>query len=277
MKLLDTYDTQLKFWDKTNFTVVDQLVILWGKSSDESGPLLHLFHPSSTGLEKFQELDALCKHEDVLLQSVRVKNTQMLAVSCVRCRMIRLYDMQTGEVTKAFHNQEYYTGSMSPGDGEVLYVVHHVKGHPVLELNTEQIPFTGPSRTIPSRIEGYFDMHYIPAPHKQIVISSTSLGLIRAVSMDGEKMWEVKGEIEGKKCDPHGLLFSPDHQVLLVADGTKSRVIVLNPQDGSVLQTIQLDQLGSIAYPHIHQQQLIVQHTVDNKVKVSYFSLNHPH
>ena len=268
-------------WGWTRFTVVDQLFILWGKSSDESGPLLHLFLlPSYTGLEKFQELDALCEHEKgVLLQSVREKNKQMLAVSCVRCRMIRLYDVQTGEVTTAFHNKKCYTGGMSPGDGEVLYVVHDVKGtNPVLELNTEQIPFMGPSRTIPSGMQDYHDMHYIPAPHKLIVFSDHSPGIIRAVSMDGEKMWEVKGEIEGKKCCPHGLLFSPDHQVLLVADGRNSRLIVLNPHDGSVLQTIQLDyQLGVIANLHIHQQQLIIRHTVDNKVKVSYFSLNHPH
>ena len=140
MKLLDTYDTELMAWGWTRFTVVDYFVILWGKSSDKSGPLLHLFlHPSSsTGLEKFQELDALCEHEeDVFLQSVRVKNKQMLAVSCYSCSMIRLYDVQTGEVTTAFHNQDCYTGRMSPGDGEVLYVVHHVKGGAlVLELNT---------------------------------------------------------------------------------------------------------------------------------------------
>ena len=127
-------------------------------------------------------------------------------------------------------------------------------------------------------MEKLYDMHYIPAPHKLIVFSLNTESLIRAVSMDGEKMWEVKGEIEGKKCNPLGLLFSPDHQVLLVADGGYSRLIVLNPQDGSVLQTIQLDQLGFIYQLHIHQQQLIVHHaTVDNKEKVSYFSLNRPH
>ena len=65
-------------------------------------------------------------------------------------------------------------------------------------------------------------MHYIPAPHKLIVFSDNT-GIIRAVSRDGEKMWEVKGEIEGKKCHPYGLFFSPDHQVLLVADGRNSR------------------------------------------------------
>ena len=112
---------------------------------------------------------------------------------------------------------------MSPGDGEVLYIVHDVKGIPVLELNTEQIPFTGPSKTILSGMEDYFSMHYIPAPHKLIVFSSNTESLVWAVSVvDGEKMWEVKGEIEGKKCDPHGLLFSPDHQVLLVSDGVNS-------------------------------------------------------
>ena len=81
-------------------------------------------------------------------------------------------------------------------------------------------------------------------------------------------MWEVKGKIEGNKCKPHGSLFSPDDQVLLVAGGPNRRVIVLNPQDSSVLQTIQLDQLGFITDIHIHQQQFIVHHvTTDNKKK----------
>ena len=248
-------------------------VVLRGKSSGEN-PALHFFRSSSTGWTKIREVKPLCEHKDVFLQSVRVKNTQMLGVSCIWCRMIRLYDVQTGEVTTAFHNQKYYPGLMSPGEGDALYVIHSVKGlRPVLELNTEQIPFTGPSRTIESGIEKYYDMHYIPAPHKLIVFSS---GLIRAVSVvNGEKMWEVKGGIEGKKCNPHGLFFSPDNQVLLVSDGVNNRVIVLNPQDGSVLQTIQLDyQLGPLWHLFLHQNKLIIHHPIGGKQKVSYFAIN---
>ena len=28
-----------------------------------------------------------------------------------------------------------------------------------------------------------------------------------------------RGEVDGKMCDPHGMLFSPQHQALLVGDG----------------------------------------------------------
>ena len=91
----------------------------------------------------------------------------------------------------------------------------------------------------------------------------------------GEKVWEVKGEVDGVECYPHGMLFSPQHQVLLVADGENCRVLVLHERDGSYLQTIQLDrEMGVITELCLHQNKLVVRHKAGGKEKVSYFSVN---
>ena len=100
--------------------------------------------------------------------------------------------------------------------------------------------------------------------------------MIRAVSTEtGEKVWEVTGEVDGTMIEPLGLFFTPKHQVLLVADGDNSRVLVLHPRDGSHLQTIQPDQdMGYIWELCLHQNKLVVRHRDGRNEKVSYFSIN---
>ena len=205
-----------------------------------------------------------------------MNNKELLAVSCRDCQMIRLSDVENEDVTVAFHDSRFRPARMSHGEGDVMYVVHAVKGgFPVLELNTAQVPFTGPVRTIQSGMEMYHSMCYIPSPHRLIVLSDAHAGnTIRAVSAEtGEKVWEVKGEVDGVQCQPCGMLFSPQHQVLLVADGRNCRLLVLHPGDGSHLQTLQLDREMCITELCLHQNKLVVQHNAGGKEKVSYFSI----
>ena len=250
------------------------IVVLWGKPSEQTPAAFHLYN-TSTGFTKLPEVKGLCEHDRQNLLPVTMNNKELLAVSCPYCEMIRLLDVENEDVTVAFHDSRFYPGVMSHGEGDVMYVVHGVKGFPVLELNTAQVPFTGPVRTIQSGMEEYFGLCYIPSPHRLIVLSDHHPGIIRAVSAEtGEKVWEVKEEFDGVQCYPHGLLFSPQHQVLLVADGWNCRVLVLHPGDGSHLQTIQLDrEMRVIADLCLHQNKLVVHHYDDHKHKVSYFSI----
>ena len=252
------------------------IVVLWGKTSEQTPAAIHLYNPS-TGFTKLPEVKGLCQHDHQYLLPVTMNNKELLAVSCPDCQMIRLLDVETRDVTIAFHDSRFYPGRMSHGEGDVMYVTHSVEGAvPVLELNTAQVPFTGPVRTIQSGMKGYYSMCYIPSPHRLIVLSLHPESLIRAVSAEtGEKVWEVKGEVDGVECRPNGLLFSPQHQVLLVADGWNYRLLVLHPGDGSHLQTIQLDrEMGGIVELCLHQNKLVVHHYDDHKHKVSYFSIN---
>ena len=253
------------------------IVVFRGKTSEQTPAAFHLYN-TSTGFTKLQEVKGLCEHDRQNLLPVTMDNKELLAVSCRLCQMIRLLDVENEDVTVAFHDSRFYPGRMSHGEGDVMYVMHSLKGakSPVLELNAAQVPFTGPVRTIQSGIERYFGLCYIPSPHRLIVLSLHPESLIRAMSAEtGEKVWEVKGEVDGVECRPHGMLFSPQHQVLLVADGLNCRVLVLHPGDGSHLQTLQLDRamtvIGDLC---LHQNKLVVQHNAGGKEKVSYFSIN---
>ena len=254
------------------------IVVLWGKTSEQTPAALHLYQNTSTGFTKLPEVKGLCEHDYPKLLPVTINNKELLAVSCWDCEMIRLLDVETRDVTVAFHDSRFRPTRMSHGEGDVMYVVHGVKGAvQVLELHTAQVPFTGPVRTIQSGMERYYSMCYIPSPHRLIVLSlNKEPTLILAVSAETEeKVWEVKGEVDGVECEPHGMLFSPQHQVLLVADGVNNRVLVLHPGDGSHLQTIQLDREMDVIWELcLHQNKLVVHHHDGRKHKVSYFSIN---
>ena len=276
VQLLSTHDTGLQYWGWTKFTVMKSgVVVLWGKTSEQTPAAFHLYNNTSTGFTKIREVKGLCEHDFPTLLPVTMNNTEFLAVACPACHMIRLLNLETEEVTVAFHDQRVYPAVMSHGEGDVIYLVHSVKGLPVLELNTGRLPFSKLSRTIQSGMETYYSMHYIPSPHRLIVLTWWKDSMIRAVSAEtGEKVWDVMGELDGRMIQPHSLLFSAQHQVLLVADGSNNRLLVLHPRDGSHLQTIQLDQYMGVMGELCLLQNKLVHHHAGSKEKVSYFSIN---
>ena len=174
----------------------------------------------------------------------------------------------------AFHDQQYYPTRMSHGEVNTMYVM--IRNARALELNTGQIPFTGPIKIIQSGMDRYPTMHYVPSPHKLLLCSNNNQGIIQAVSVEtGKKVWEMIGHVDGKLFNPHGMFFSRQSKILFVADGVNSRVLVLHPGDGSHLQTLQLDwKIGSIWSVRLHQDKLVVHHHDNNKHKESYFSIN---
>ena len=278
LDLQSTNDTGLSYWTWTKFTVISSgQVIVKGKTSDEAEAAFHIYNQTSAGWKKVKQIKRLCEHDGVDFLPINVNNKEQLAVSCFHCRTIKLYNLDTLDATIAFHDPKYYPGPMCHGENGKLYVMHSVKGGvPVLELDCTTLLFTGPSQIIQSGMETLYSIYYIPSPHKLLVFSENNLSIIRAVSAEtGEKVWEVRGEVDGKMCYPHGMLFSPQHQVLLVADGRNSRVLVLHPGDGLHLQTIQLDQeMGTIWEMSFHQNKLVVSHHDDSTHHVSCFSVN---
>ena len=279
IKLLSTYDTALPFWASTKFTVMESgTVVLWGKTSETASPTFQLYQSWSAELKHTAGLHGFCDHANLAsLLPVRLKNKELLAVSCVKCSVIKLLDFESKSVTLGFKNEQYFPGYMCKGEGDVLYVVNFIKGDKsVLELNIGQSPFTGPTKTTECGLQALFGLHYVPFPHKLVVFwNNTNPSYIRAVSAEtGKKVWEVTGEVDGKPYSPHGLLFSPQHEVVLVADGDNHRFIVLHPRDGSHLQTIKLEPDVRDVYEFgFHENKLIVHHHGKGKHKVSFFSI----
>ena len=253
-------------------------VVVWGKTSKETPPAFHIFSLTSTEWKKLREVKRLCEHDHVNILQITVNNKKQLAVSCFYCHSIKLYSLDTLQVTTAFHDPKYYPGGMCHGKNSKLYIMHSVKGDtPVLELDCSGETFSGPRKTVQSGMERCYSIHYVPSPHRLIVLSlNIEPRTIRAVSAEtGEKVWQMKRKVDGAECRPHGMLFSPQHQVLLVADGVNNRVLVLHPGNGSHLQTIQLErEMGAIADLCLYQNKLVLQHNVGFKEKVSYFSVH---
>ena len=204
---------------------------------------------------------------------VTIQNTEYIAVSCPKCKDIRLWDIQTGEVRIAFDDPRYYPRLACQGNPGKMFVVHSVNGFPTMQLNCSQVPFTL-DRVIQRGMEQITAMCFVPNENV-IVVSNFRKGLIRAVSCDTEKIvWELKGKIQGVKCNPHGMVFSSrGPQALLVADGKNHRLLVVNSGDGSVRQVVPLDQVSTAVDLCVYNQKVIVLHFEAGKAKISFFSI----
>ncbi len=268
----ETQDTGLVDWGgRTRFTVLRRsgAHVMWGKTSETSPAALYSSCGGGWGLLR----SGLCQHEKgVYLLGVMIGGRELLAVSCP-CDVIRLLEPETGDVSTAFSDTRYRPGRMCPGETGQMYVVHAVKPTPVLQLSCSTTNFSL-MRTIQTGMERYYSICYIPI-HRLIVISDHSPGIIRAMSCESEEVvWEVKGQVEGVECHPHGMVHSPALDALFVADGNNTRILVLNPGDGSLRQELPLDQkMGGIGNLYLSYDQLIVHHHAEGKVKVSVFRL----
>ena len=155
-----------------------------------------------------------------------------------------------------------------------MFVAESVKGTPVLQLNCSEPQLTL-EKTLQTAMETHYPICNIPS-HRLLVISDHAPGMVRAVSScTKRKVWEVQGDVEGVLCCPNGMVYSPDHQALFVADGGNHRVLVVNPADGLVRQVVQLSaDMGDIWDMCLYNQQVVVHHGGSHLgVKVSYFSL----
>ena len=278
-----TRDMSLCCWYGTRFTVMEsELLVLWGKTSEQTSAAFHLYENSSTGFVKIREMKGLCKkeHEDwTKFQALCVSSKELLAVSCWFCRTIRLLDVKSEEVTIAFHDPQYFPADIRAGEEDMAYVMHDVGSEDflVLELNTAHVPFTGPNKTIQQSdmetgLAASFHMCFIPSPHQ--LLAMTGRDMIRAVSVEtGRKVWQVNEKVDGRICVTRGMIFSSENQVLLVADCYSRRVLILHPRDGAHLQTISVDKLGYISEPCLHQNQLFMYHHSRNTLKISVFSV----
>ena len=252
-------------------------VILYGKTSDNDSPKLHVYNSSATSWQKECEISALCKHKDTAkILPVTIKGQEYFAISCWDCKKIRLYNMKTKQITIAFHDPSYYPGWMCQGDMGHIYIVSFVTGSlPILQLDCSHPQFSL-IKTIQSGMNMFYAICYIPT-HRLIAVSDNKeSNKVRAVSCDTEStVWQLMGRVDGVECNPLGMMYSPQHDTLLIADGNNCRVLVLNSHDGSVRQVIGLRKdMGDIWEISSHMDQILIHHLKKNrKLKISYFSI----
>ncbi len=143
----------------------------------------------------------------------------------------------------------------------------------ILLLNCSQVPFT-PIETIKTGMESISGISYIP--HLRLIaLRDHTPGLVKAISCDtGDTVWELRGKEQGLEIDPCGMIYSPHHQALLVADGANCRILVVTPGYGVVRQVVELSPgVGAVWELCLHNEQIVVFHLHGGKVKVSFLSL----
>ena len=197
---------------------------------------------------------------------------ELLAVACPGCRDIRLLDLSNGTKTTAFSNKQYKPDLMCLGEKGTMLVYSLKDKYPVLELNCTKSGFTGPNGTLQTGMNQWCNgMCYLPSPHRTVVLSMASDSVIRAVSVDHDEfVWKINGEIDGAMCNPWGMVYSNKHDALLICDGDNERVLVLDPRDGSHLQTVPLPhRTGPVYDVNLHDDQVVLLH----RTQLSFFTI----
>ena len=273
IELTSSHDTKLDVMQ--SFTVMDKTGKVAVKGQFDTFSSLHLYLFAIHG--KHITRDKLyhpCQHTyRGGLLSVEIAGKEYLTISCSECNNIKLMDLQTGGVTIAYIGKKMM--KMCKGEGNTLYV-KSVQDQ-ILELDCTH-PVFSKIKVMNTEMGGnsyYIGLCYVPSPYRYII--STNGEKIVATACDtNTRVWKIKIGFPIKRFDPHGLLYSQRHHAILVADGNKNRIVVLNPSNGDTLQTLMLPGMGTIVDLCLNNHQLVVKHRsgIIEKNKISFFSIN---
>ena len=295
---LSTHETEVK--NATSFTVMQSTgdVIIWGE-----GPrgvfakmlghpcAFYVYNKSGGKWRRTKTIKALCRHPWVHMLPITVPDKEeLLAVSCVNCKLIRLHNIGTGETISAFSHKEYRPGRMCHGKPGRIYVLACPHGD---LLHALELDIAKPGDFKIARIEKtdrsfrhYNGMvAYIPSEHPRSIVVSANIPkkTVRSICFDNNARpgWEHwyggwEQQIEGMEFFPSGIVYSPRHEALIVADKMNNRAVVLNPKDGSHVQTVAMDGMICVIQMYMYKDQIVVWHCdpfgSNKKERISYFS-----
>ena len=149
----------------------------------------------------------------------------------------------------------------------------------VLVFDVTSTQFTLKDR-IPVHVDQARYIHYMEtAQHGGIVIVSRWLNpnIMSAHSIDSKTLvWKIENKkIDGKVLQPSGMCSDPATGALYVGDLDNKRLIVLEPNTGEVIQSIQLPGVGeilNIAWCSV-QPHLVIFHKKDRKRQITYYKI----
>ena len=197
---------------------------------------------------------------------------KLLAAVCFHCSNIKLIDTLKGGVSEVHKGStdksEFRPVNLCAGEPGKLWLFRlkvtegtadNIK-HDVIELDCNGTKFTPTSRGFLIDLKRCSSFCYLPAPHNALVFSDGKSKVLLSVDCEsGEKLWELKGDVDGAEINPAGVTFSPQHQLILLADYHNSRVLALDPSNGSHLQTLALpEELGCTQFLSLHNEHLFV-------------------
>ena len=260
--------------------------------STEGGSINRLFQLSLQERRLIQrEVDPSCKHEGVHLLCVQIAGNDYLALSCCKCRNIKLMDFKRQlavfegsgtvqsssnpkkvkyEVTTAFSGEN--VSRMCLGNQNRIFVR---TSNDILELDTSSTTFTKVNiiRSVTRFSDRYYHFSqglcFVPGPIGLLLVSSRDE--IHVLSYDdNETEWFVKR----RNMYPGCCLYMPSSNAVLVADRYKNRGIVLSTSSQK-RQYLQLpDEIYNIRGLGWFKNQVIIASgdAVKGKQRISFFS-----
>ena len=186
---------------------------------------------------------------------------------------IYLLNIVTEQVLEAYSG-EGVRGVCHGEEGTVLVSLDEC--NKVIELDCSTSRFTYTHTIYTGLLYLCHDLCYIPS-HDSVVFSGQKSGEdpaeIWAMSCrDGSVVWKMQGEVEGKKIDPHGLLWYEG--VVMVVDADNHRILVLDASDGSCIKTIQPPGVGRIWHLGLCNTRIVMIHGNYNELKISFFEMS---
>ena len=212
-------------------------------------------------------MKAPCQHEFPLgyyeLITVVQNGKELVAVFCYLCRYIKLFDMETEQVTPVFQLNPDSPLDMCSGPNGGLFVTYRTGNIQQLDssfcvTNTFNVGEWSPIGTrnyrgVNYNVRPHSLLCYLPAPHNTLVVNNKSE--LRSVSLqDGRQVWRQECDGFVSNC----LLFLPQQDILLVSARYKPKVRVLNPSDGSTLQTIEIPDIYDIRVMCLCNDQIVM-------------------
>ena len=250
----------------------DGRVVIWGKDSVYSAPQFHVFNSHG---ERHKMLDALCQHWSINILSLKINGTQYLAVSCMNCHKIRLYDTATKDVHVAFSDRFYRPGKMVLGPPGTLYSLTSFAFDSVFEFDCTSIHFKRGDLITDSVLDRLSDICYIPTTDALVLhlCYASTPSHVRAISCKTKNvLWELSGNIDNLPMKSCRMVYSDTLDTLFLTNIINGYTLAIEPMNGSHMQTLHGH---SVFEACSNRDQLIMLYQDSDRIsKISYFSVS---
>ncbi len=261
--------------------------VVCGQVSEDAPWALYIYGLAESGqeLQKVREMEAPCQHNIPGLLGVTVEGEGFLSVTCGICSSVALVDLSSGEKKVAYQGgggdsdfRPVRVCQRDPGKLWMLEIQDTDSGnkYEMKELDCSSSSFTPTGKGFPIEAMICLFVCYLPAPYNALVYPNAGTDVLLSVDCEsGERLWELKGEVDGAEINPAGVTFSPQHQLLLVADLKNKRILVVDPGSGSHLQSLPLPGEMMPMSLSLHNEHLYVMGAEESEEKLvlSCFSL----
>ena len=248
--------------------------------------LLFLFSPQWTGALREKKLDTPCGHSVDDLLCLQIAGQEYLTVACWECKDIKLTTMTKQVVMKktdgpilAYSGEKF--DKMCKGKNNRMFVSVGSSEGRVLELNCSRAPF----ELVQAMSLGLEANGLCYVPKNDSIVACGRRGdksLIRAKSCKTRKtLWVFTKEVDSKQIDVRSMIYLRRQNRLLVADGQNKRILVLNPEDGTYEDCIDMSDpkigrpdIGRIRGMILSHGQVVIRHGTTNNNKIAFVYVN---